>query len=73
MTQTKLQNNINNNNIILGNKSGYCSKCLRELDGDRVRDADGNEFCDFECKREFHMENRKEMDDMFREWFKSGR
>jgi hypothetical protein len=63
MTDKKLQNN----NIILGNKSGYCSKCLRELDGDRVVDHEGNEFCDNYCKIDFWREHRKEIESLVKE------
>jgi len=41
------------------NNNTYCSKCLRELDSDVVKDVDNNFFCDKWCKVEFHKENRK--------------
>lgn len=67
MEHNKLNNNdlikeLQQNNNIFVNKSGYCSKCLRELDDDRVIDHEGNEFCDFECKRDFWLEHRREME-----------
>lgn len=74
MTNNKLQNNWsgsgNKNGNIFVNKTGYCSKCLRELDmsdKDIVKDAEGNLFCDSSCRRDYHYENYREMDSLMRE------
>lgn len=42
----------------------YCAKCgARFSDGCGIRDSCGNIFCCKDCRREFHYENRREMDD----------
>ena len=79
------QSNGLNNNLIKKlqqsqntyiNKSKYCTKCLRELDmndRDIVKDAEGNLFCDFECKQSYWREVNKELDCCLSEWRRSGR
>jgi len=45
----------------------FCAKCLRELDSedrDVVKDIDENCFCDRECRKDFYLECRQDMDDI---------
>jgi len=56
----KFKNDSNNTNT-------YCAKCLRLLDDedrDIVKDIEGNEFCDRECRKDFYLECRQDMDDI---------
>lgn len=63
MTQNKLQ--------IRQNNQKYCSKCLSELDsdkGNRVIDVEDNEFCCWECRKDYYYEIRREMDSILSEF-----
>jgi hypothetical protein len=66
MTQNRLQNNNIN-----GNSDKYCSKCLSVLGDNKVKDGEGNWFCDEICRNQFWTENRKERDTILREWLRS--
>jgi uncharacterized protein with PIN domain len=62
MGNNKLQiklNNISNN---------YCSKCLSKLSYDKVVDTEDNEFCCEECRRDYWLEIRQDMDDLISEF-----
>ena len=57
----KFKNDSSNTNTY------FCAKCLKELDNDDrdvVKDVDGNEFCDRECRKDFYLECRQDMDDI---------
>jgi len=58
---------INNININVGSKN-YCSECLGVLGDDRVKDVDNNWFCSCSCRRDYHYENRREMDSILSEF-----
>jgi len=66
MTQNRLQNNNIN-----GNSDKYCSKCLSVLGDNKVKDGEGNWFCSWECKVDYHQQNKKELDTMLRAWLGS--
>jgi hypothetical protein len=51
------------NSNIKNNKIKYCWKCGRELEEGSV-----DHFCDFYCRQEYHAENRRENDALYREW-----
>jgi len=60
--------------------TGYCANCLKNLDdidkSDRKnisRDHNGNEFCDFECKKYFSRENKEDREDIVKNWLGNGR
>jgi len=58
LRQNKIQQFININTT-----TGYCAKCLKILDnGDKniVKDVEGNEFCDRECKVDFYLEIKQD-------------
>ena len=64
MGQNKITIDFNktyNNDNIFVNNTGYCTKCLRELGEDRVKDHEGNEFCDHECKVDFYLEIKQDI------------
>lgn len=46
----------------------YCSKCLGLLGDDRVKDHENNEFCCWECKVEYWVEMRQDMNDILSEF-----
>jgi len=90
MEKNKINDERINENILSINKSrqyidvnittGYCAKCLKNLDdidkSDRkniTRDHNGNEFCCRECKKYFSRENKEDMDDIVKNWFGNGR
>jgi len=50
------------------NSINYCSKCLSVLGDDMVKDVEGNEFCDCECRHEYWREIRLDMDDLVSEF-----
>jgi len=57
----KFKNNNDDNNTY------FCAKCLKELDSmdrDIVKDIDNNLFCDRECRKDFYLECRQDMDDI---------
>ena len=54
------QSNVLNND---GSKK-YCSKCLSLLGDKKVKDHEWNCFCSWDCKVEFHLERRQDMDDI---------
>ncbi len=55
---------IHNVNINASCKK-YCSKCLSLLGENVVFDHEGNVFCDFECKKNFYLEIRSDIDDIW--------
>ena len=69
-----VKNDLNKNkqitNIIVSvkNSVGYCSKCLRVLNKDSVKDTYGNDFCCRECRAEYWSEVRQDRDDCFGDW-----
>lgn len=74
MEKNKLQIGLNNKNNYNANinvnvsSKKYCSKCLSLLGEDRVVDGEGNEFCCWECRRDYYYENRREMDSILSEF-----
>lgn len=69
MKQNKLLNSkdyINNSVDSYSSSKKYCSKCLSLLgdDSEVVRDNENNEFCSWECKVEYHRENRKLLEEI---------
>ena len=86
MMQNKINDERINENILNENKSrqyidvnittGYCAKCLKNLDdidkSDKkniTRDHNGNEFCCRECRCDYGRSNREDMDDIVKNWF----
>ena len=62
----KMNQKLKSNNIV------YCSKDGRRIDlakDDYIVDSEGNIFCDVDCRREFWMENRRELDCRVTEFF----
>ena len=58
----------------LANKDNtYCEKCLTKLDKNKnyITDHNGNVFCDEECRSDFYLEIKREMDSRYNQW--SGR
>lgn len=70
MVKNRLQivsnnNEINNINVnIYVSKKKYCSKCLSVLGDEVMKDHEDNEFCNWECKKDFYLEKRQDMDDI---------
>ena len=61
------QNNNINERSMDNTNTYFCAKCLRELDSedrDVVKDIDENCFCDRECRKDFYLECRQDMDDI---------
>lgn len=71
MAENKLLDvpNSNNDNTKITNikdihTKKYCSKCLTVLGDSVVRDINNNEFCSFECKKNYWAEMRSDLDDI---------
>lgn len=56
-------------NINMDSSKKYCSKCLCLLGDEKVVDGEGNWFCNWECKVDFHFERRQDMNDIMSELF----
>lgn len=60
------QNTKQTDNIIIYT---YCAKCgTRIVRGRGVKDHCDNEFCGKECRKDYHYENKREMDARCREF-----